>query len=896
MADATRTTRFRFWLWLITLIGVIVPRRLRVDWRQEWEAELRYRERLLTEWNRLDWRNKLELLHRSLAAFWDALWLQTERWEDEMIQDLRYGIRTFLKNPGFTAIAVITLALGIGANTTAFSLIHAVLIQPLPYRDAGRVLFAMGWDAQRDQMRFQVSAADFQDWRAQCSSFEQAAGYRYWDVNITGNGEPERVQGYNVTANLFQLLGVEPLLGRTFQPEEDKPGAAKVAVLSHGLWRRRFGAAPNMIGRTVTLNDESYTIIGVMPPKFEFPQLNFKGDLWAPFNHDAARLRADQNANFSMVAVARLRSDRTLAQAQAEMNGIYRRLAEQYPETNASAGIRLTPMQDMIVRGVRGPLLALLAAALFILLIACANVANLLLARAQTRVKEMALRAALGASAFRVARQMLTESLLLALLGGGLGVILGQWLLAAIRSVIPEHVRNSQPALMEIGLNPQVLFFALALALLTSLLFGLAPLWRLTRRELAPDLKEGARNSGAGLRHRAGNLLVVVEVALSVFLLVGSGLMLRSLYALFNVNAGFTAEKLLALDVALPPTRYARAEQQRNFYREALARLAALPGVEAVGAVNTLPLSTSNSGGPFLIEGQPSPVPGAQPNSDFRIINPDYFRALGMRLERGRGFTAQDNRQTQPVAVVNQAFARQHFPNEDPVGKRIRFGLPTTPLDQSPWLLIIGVVNDVRHLDLATAPRPESYTPLEQAPRPALTLTVRTSGVPEALLTAVRESLRALDANLPLYNVQTMEQIVARSLFTQRLTTNVMLMFGGVALLMATIGLFGLISYAVSQRTRELGIRLALGATKRDVLRLVIGQGVKLALAGLALGLAGSFASMRMLKAMLFGVSAADPLTFTASALLLLLVALLACWIPARRAMKVDPLVALKYE
>jgi putative ABC transport system permease protein len=815
---------------------------------------------------------------------------------EEVWQDLRYGARMLRKRPGFTLIVALTLALGIGANTTAFSLLHTVLIQPLPYRDAGRVLFAMGWDAQRDQMRFRVWAADFQDWRAQCSSFEQAAGYRYWSVNITGNGEPERVQGYNVTANLFQLLGVDPLMGRTFQPEEDKPGAAKVAVLSHGLWQRRFGAAPNIIGQAVTLNDESYTIIGVMPPKFEFPQLNFKGDLWTPFNHDAARLRADQNANFIMVAVARLRSDRTLAQAQAEMNSIYRRLAEQYPETNANEGIRLAPMQEMIVRGARGPLLALLAAALFILLIACANVANLLLARAQTRIKEVALRAALGASAFRVARQMLTESLLLALLGGGLGVMLGQWLLAAIRSVIPEHVRNSQPTLMEVGLNLQVLLFALALALLASLLFGLAPVWRLTRREVVEDLKEGGRNFGAGMRHRAGNLLVVAEVALSVFLLVGSGLMLRSLYALFNVNAGFTAEKLLALDVALPPARYATPEQQGNFYREALARLAALPGVEAVGAVNTLPLSTSNSGGPFLIEGQPLPAPGAQPNSDFRIINPDYFRALGMRLERGRAFTTQDNQLTQPVAIVNQAFVRQHFPNEDPLGKRIRFGLPTTPLGQSPWLLIIGVVNNVRHLDLATPSRPESYTPLEQAPRPALTLTVRTSGAPEALLTAVRGRLRALDANLPLYNVQTMEQVVARSLFTQRLTTNVMLMFGGVALLMATIGLFGLISYAVSQRTRELGIRLALGATTRDVLRLIIGQGVKLALAGLGLGLAGSFALMRMLKTMLFGVSAADPLTFTASALLLLLVALLACWIPARRATKVDPMIALRSE
>jgi putative ABC transport system permease protein len=896
MADSTQTTRFRFWLWLIALVGVIVPRRLRANWRQEWEAELRNREALLEEWDKLNWKNKVDLLWRSASAFWDALWLQKKRWEDEMIQDLRFGARMLLKQPGFTLIAVLTLALGIGANTAIFSLIHTLLIQPLPYRDAGRVLFAMGWDVQRDQMRFQVSAADFQDWRAQCSAFEQAAGYRYWSVNLTGAGEPERVQGYYVTDNLFALLGVEPLLGRVFQPGEDQPGALKVAVLSHGLWSRRFGAERSVIGQTVKLNDESYTIIGVMPPKFEFPQLNFKGDLWAPFNHNPSRLRPDPSANFTMVAVARLRPDRTLAQAQAEMDGVYRRLARAYPETNANIGVRLTPMQEMLTRQTRGPLLALLAAAAFVLLIACANVANLLLARAATRAKEMAVRAALGATALRVTRQMLTESLLLALAGGGLGVLLGHWLLAAIRSVVPEHVRNTMPALIEIGINTQVLLFTFAVALLTSLVFGLAPALRLARHELVADLKEGGRSAGSGPRRRAGNVLVVAEVALSALLLVGAGLTLRSLWALFNVNPGFEAGNLLVMDIALPSTRYAQPEQQANFYREALSRLAALPGVEAVGAVNTLPFSTSNSGGRFMIEGQPPTAPGAQPNTDFRIINPDYFRALGMRLARGRSFSAQDKQQGQPVTIVNQAFVRQHFPHEEPIGKRIRFGGPNTPIAQSPWLLIVGVVSDVRHWDLMTAARAESYVPLEQSPAAELTLAVRTNGAQAGLAAAVRERLRALDANLPLYNVQTMEQVVARSLFNRRLTTGVMLIFGGVALLLATVGLFGLISYAVSQRTHEFGIRLALGANTQDVLRLVIGQGLKLAGAGLLIGLAGSFALMQVMKTLLFGVSPADPMTFAASALLLLAVSLLACWIPARRAAKVDPLIALRHD
>jgi putative ABC transport system permease protein len=895
MAGPKQTTRFRFWLWLIRFIGVIVPRRFRTRFRREWEAELEYREELLARWDRLDWRGKLNLLWRSLGAFWDALWLQRQRWEDEMIQDLRFGVRMLFKQPGFSLIAVLTLALGIGANAAIFSMIHTLLIQPLPYRDAGRVLFAMAWDVQRDQRVFHGMAADFQDWRTQCSAFEQAAGYRYWSVNLTGGGEPERVQGYFVTANLFALLGVEPWLGRVFQPGEDRPGAPRVAVLSHGLWQRRFGADQSVIGRTVALNDESYTIIGVMPPKFEFPQLNFKGDLWVPFTYDPARLRTDPSANFSMVAVARLRPDRTLAQAQAEMDGIFRRLAQQYPVTNAGVGIRLAPMQEELTREMRGPLLALLVAAAFVLLIACANVANLLLARAQTRAKEMALRAALGATAWRITRQMLTESLLLAFAGGGLGVLLGHWLLAATRAVVPEHIRNSMPALMEIGINTQVLLFAFAAALFSCLLFGLAPALRLARCELVADLKEGGRSPGSGLRHRAGNVLVVAEVVLSVLLLVGAGLALRSLWALFNVNPGFEAGNLLVLDIALPPTRYAQAEQRTNFYRAALSRLAALPGVEAVGAVNTLPFSTSRLRNPLLIEGQP-PALGAQPNADIRAINPDYFRALGMRLIRGRPFGAQDNRQAQPVAIVNQAFVRQYFPNEEPLGKRIRFGNPSTPLAQSPWLLIVGVVSDVKHLDLVEPVLAESYSPLEQVPIAALTLAVRTNGAPAGLMAPVREQLRALDANLPLYNVQTMEQVMARSLFRQRLATSVMLAFGGVALLLATVGLFGLISYAVNQRTHELGIRLALGATARDVLRLVIGQGMKLALIGLLIGLASSFALMRVIKTLLFGVSAADPLTFAASALLLLAVSLLACWIPARRAAKVDPMVALRHE
>jgi len=811
-------------------------------------------------------------------------------------QDLRYGARMLMKRPGFTLIAVLTLALGIGANTAIFSVIHTLLVQPLPYRDAHRVLFVMGWDLRRDQMEFNVSAADFHDWRAQDGVFEQAAGYRYWSVNLTGAGEPERVQGYRVTADLFALLGVEPLLGRAFLAGEDKPGAGKVVVLSHGLWQQRFGAERGVIGRTVTLNDESYTVVGVMPPKFEFPQLNFKGDLWAPFDYDAARLRTERNADFAMVAVARLRPDKTLEQAQAEMNAVYQRLAQQYPRTNAGSGVRLTPMQEMLTREIRPALLALLAAAGFVLLIACANVANLLLARAQARVKEMALRAALGATAWRVARQLLTESLLLALAGGGLGVLLGMWTLDAIRHILPEHVVNVMPAALEIGINARSLVFALAASLLTSLVFGLVPALRLSRHDLTAAIKEGGPGVGSWSRRRAGSLLVIAEVALSALLLVGAGLTLRSLWALLHVNPGFEAANLLVMDISLPRTRYANAEQRGNFYREALGRLAALPGVKAVGAVNTLPLSTSNEGSSFVIEGRPAPAPGDVPGTDYRVINPDYFRALGIRLQSGRQFTAEDNRQAPPVTIVNQAFVRRHFPNEEPVGKRIRFGGPNTPLADEPWHVIVGVAGDVKHWDLAANPRAESYVPLEQQPRASLTLAVRSGGAPAGFAAAARRQIRALDANLPMYNAQTMEQVVARSLFTQRLTTNAMLIFGAVALLLAGVGLFGLISYSVSRRTREIGIRMALGAQRGAVLRLITRQGMKLVLIGVVIGLIGAFALTRLIKSLLFGVSETDPLTFVAVALLLTSVALLASWLPARRAAKIDPMVALHCE
>jgi putative ABC transport system permease protein len=806
-------------------------------------------------------------------------------------QDVRHGVRVLRRNPLFTLVVVVTLGLGVGANTATFSVLHALLIRPLPYQDPERVLLALGWDTRGDRMRFNIPISEGVRWMERTRSFEHAGAYQYWSANLTGAGDPERLQAYRVTANLFALLGVEPAIGRGFRVEEGRPGAAGVAVLSHAFWRRRLGGDPAVVGRTILLDDEPHTIIGVMPPRFEFPQVNYKGDLWAPMRFDSAEYPLDQPSP-SVVAVARLRRDLPLARAQAELDGIYSRLVEENPRL-AGRGVRLMPMRELFSREAGPVLWTLMAAVGFVLLIACANVANLLVSRAPGRQSEIAVRSALGASRRRLVRQMLTESLLVGLGGGAFGVALAYWATAALRGVTPDWVVVVAPAVVEIGVNRAVLMFALGAALVTALLFGVLPAVRASRPALSASLREGSPAVAGRSRHRLSRALVVLEVALSLVLLAGAGLLLRSLSALLRTSPGFDPDNVLVAEVSLPTSRYPEERRQAAFFERAVERAASLPGVEAAAVVNRHPFSTSNTGGVFLIAGRPEPEAGDLPRADYREVSPDYFRALRIPLVAGRGVTPQDSAGAPRIVIVNRAFVRRFFAGGNALGAQIRFGNAEST---DPWRTIVGVVGDVRHWSVRRDVEPEAYVPLAQNASPRMTLVVRSTGDPMALVPALRAELRAVDPDQPIYNVEPMRTTVERAVFGDRSATVLMIVFAGLALVLAGVGLYGVISTAVSQRRHEIGIRMALGAQPGDVLRLVLGTGGRLALTGLILGLGATVALGRVLGGLLFGVKPADPLTLVAVALVLGGVALAACYVPARRATRVDPMVALRYE
>jgi len=878
MAEGRRITRFRFWLWLIRVIGVIVPRRLRADWRQEWEAELRYRETLLAEWDRLNWQNKLDLLWRSTSAFWDALWLQPQRWEDEMFQDLRYGVRMLLKHPGFTLIAVLTLGLGIGANTAIFSIVNAVLLRPFPYQAPERLVIL------RERVSagggFSPSYPNFVDWRAQNTAFEAISAVRQNEsFNFTGTGEPERLQGRLVSAEFFSLLGVKPLVGRDFLPEEDRPGATPAVILSYGLWQRRFGADPSILGQQLTLNNQSFTVVGVTPPNFQF---GAEADVTVPIGLQAERFKT-RGGDPGADVVARLKPNVSPQQAETEMNLIAVRLEQQYPESNKGRRVRVTPLHERFVGDVRQPLLILLGAVGLVLLIACANVANLLLVRASARQKEMAVRVALGAHPQRIIRQLLTESVLLAALGAALGTLLAFWGTRLIAAQMPDGI----PRLQEAQVDAPVLFFTLAVSLLTGLLFGLAPALQASRPNLTEELKEGERGS-SGRRQRLRSVLVVGEVALTLTLLVGAGLLIQSFRRVLAVDPGFEAQNLLTLQLSV---NNPDGQQVANFLDQLLQRVQGLPGVKSVAVSNGLPFDMANYPG-FLIEGRTEPN---HKGSGLRYsVSPDYFRTMGIELLKGRLFTAEDTRDSPQVIVINEVLARQYFPNEDPLGKRLVQALPNSPSYE-----IVGVVRHVEHynLDGRNSVQPQFYTNFNQAPsRGRTNLLVRTEVEPLGLAAAVRAQVAALNKDQAVFNVRTMEQIVAQSVAARRFSMLLLTVFAVVALALASLGIYGLMSYAVAQRAREIGVRMALGAQVSDVLKLVIGQGMKLAFIGVALGLVASVALTRTMKTLLFGVSATDPVTFAALALLLIAVALLACFVPARRATKVDPMIALRHE
>ena len=809
-------------------------------------------------------------------------------------KDIRYGLRMLLKAPSVSIVATIALALGIGANTAIFSVINAVLLRPLPFSNSEQLMAVWESDQTRGVLRGSYSYPNFMDLREQNHSFDQVASYHQSDFIMTGRGEPARLQGEVVTANLFQVLGVAPILGRTFLPNEDKPGdTGLVVVLSQALFQRRFNSDASVLNQSVILDGKSYTIVGVMPGSFEFPIQNEPVQLWTTIAGDATGnepITTQRGAHF-LHAIGRLKNGVSQQQAQVEVNTIAARLEQQYPDTNTHHGIKLEPALLALVGDIRPALLILLGAVACVLLIACANVANLLLARAMTRHKEMAIRSALGASRMRIVRQLLTESVILSLAGGGLGLLLAVWwsdLLVALG-------KNSIPRALHVGVDWRVLGFTLGVSVFTGIVFGLIPAIHSSRTELTESLKEGGRGSGEGARrNRTRGFLVVSELAVAVVLLVGAGLLLQSLWRLQQVRSGLNPINVLTFSVALPDIKY-EGEKQSRFYEDLVAHLKLMPGVQSASNVIPLPLSGDRFGISFQIDGRPV-ARKDEPSADFFSVGVDYFRTMGIPIVKGRDFNDRDQHKTNPVIVVTESFARKFFPGEDPLGRRIQPGLNTFDNEHSTMREIVGVVGDIRNRSLNTEPTPAYYVPQTQTPFDQMTVVVKTTNDPRSIVAAVTKEVGALDRDLPVFGVKTMDEYLAASVAAPRFNTTLLSIFAAVALALTIVGLYGVMSYAVAQRTNEIGIRMALGAQTRDVMRLVVKQGVKLVALGLALGLVGSFALMRLLTALLFGVTKHDPLTFAAVSVLLAAVALLACYIPARRATRIDPLAALRYE
>ncbi len=803
-------------------------------------------------------------------------------------QDLRFGIRMLLKRPGFTAVTVLTLALGIGANSAIFSVVNSVLLRPLPFAEPERLVYVEGSDLRDGTKGGSICAPDFLDFRAQNHVFERLSAVQSLSYTVTGDGSgSERIPSARVSSNFFETLGVTALAGgRAFLAEEEQDGHNGVAVISYGLWQRRYGSDPKIVGQTIALNGQNATIIGITPASFEYPRT---AQLWTPIAFNAKQMSA-RRSHF-LNAIGRLKQGASLEQAQAEMNSIARELEKQYPESNTNYGAGLTLLPERTVGELRRTLLVLLVAVGFVLLIACANVANLSLARGASRSREIAIRAALGASRARVVRQLLTESVLVALFGGALGLLLAMWGVDLLVSLSPENL----PRVKEVTTDWHVLGFTLLISLLTGVLFGLAPALSTSKTNLSETLKEGGRGTAGTSRQRLRSLLVVSEVALSLILLIGAGLLIKSFIRLSQVDPGFKPANLLTMQLSLTRAKYPKDEQRAGFYSQLMQRIESLPGVEAAGTVSELPLSGQENDTFFNIEGQPAVAFGSAENdSNVRIVSPDYFRAISIPLMKGRAFDNRDAQDAPKAIVVNESFVRRYLPNDEPIGKRltIDFG--------DPWKgEIVGVVGSVRHTSLSQEqPNSEMYVCDLQTPPFAMNLVVRAAGAgdPTQLTAAIRNEVQSLDKDIPLYNVKTMEQRVSESASQPRFRTLLLGIFAGLALLLASIGIYGVISYSVTQRTHEIGLRVALGAQTRDVLRLVIGQGMSMALIGIGIGLAGAFIVMRLMSSFLFGVSANDPVTFIAVSLLLMGVALLACYIPARRATRVDPMIALRYE
>jgi len=806
-------------------------------------------------------------------------------------QDLLYGWRMLVKNPGFTLTAVLSLALGIGANTAIFSVVNAVLLRALPFPEPDRLVMIWEDASFAGFPRNTPAPANYADWKAQNQSFEEVAALSEPSFSLTGDGEPERVVGKAVTANFFPLLGVKPALGRVFSPADDRPEANKVVILSHQLWQQRYGGEPSVIGRELLLNGEKYTVVGVMPAGFQFLDNVIK--LWVPIAFTPQQLA--RRGSHYLEVVARMKPGVTFDQANADIQAIQQRISRDYPNEAGRINAYLLSLREQLAGSLRRPLMVLLVAVGFVLLIACANIANLLLSRAASRQREIAVRAALGASRWRVVRQLLTESVLLAIVGAMLGVVLAWWSFDFLKQLIPDGLST------QLNLDWRVFGYTLLIALFTAVIFGLAPALQAAKIDLHEALKQGGgRSSSHAGGRRLRSVMVVAEVALALVLLVGAGLLIQTFFKLRGQYAGLQPENVLVLRTQLSGSKYPGQPQRAAFYQQVLERVTSLPGVISAGYVTTIPLEWKGGTSGFTIEGRavdPAMAQGLSYDANHRQVSADYLKTMGVPLRRGRYFNDGDNEQTTPVAIINETMARQYWSGEDPVGKRFKLGVPN---GNRPWITIVGVVGDVRQMGVDDPVKAEMYLPYRQltdyqsyAPR---ALALRTAVDPMSVVAAVRREIHAVDPDQPISNIRTMETVLGDETAPRRLSVTLLTVFAALALLLAALGIYGVLAYFVTQHTPEIGVRLALGAQRRNILALVLKKGMGLALTGVGIGLAAAFALTRLMATLLFDVSATDPMTFAVIALLLTVVALVACYLPARRAMKVDPMVALRYE